>query len=125
MQEPDLFFVISACPLREVGETVEQYDEHFWRDGHSVRMIVFDDSSPANQEKYFPLPEQTKTHNNLFYGGPCEQDQFIAYLHIKRMAHRELKDREARQDELGYEARKRKLLAALRNKIAERQTKGK
>jgi len=44
---------------------------------------------------------------------------------IKRMAQRELKDREARQDELGYEARKRKLLVALRNKIAEKQTKRK
>jgi hypothetical protein len=43
---------------------------------------------------------------------------------IERMAQRELKDREARQDELGYEARKRKLLVALRNKIAERQAKG-
>ena len=43
---------------------------------------------------------------------------------IKRMAQRELKDREARQDELSYEARKRKLLVALRNKIAERQPKG-
>jgi hypothetical protein len=41
------------------------------------------------------------------------------------MAQRELKDREARQDELGYEARKRKLLVALRNKIAEKRTKGK
>ena len=47
MQEPDLFFVIPTYRLREVGETVEQYDEHFWRNGHSVRMIVFDDSSPV------------------------------------------------------------------------------
>jgi hypothetical protein len=44
---------------------------------------------------------------------------------IKRMAQQELKDREAGQDELGYEARKRKLLVALRNKIAKKQTKGK
>jgi hypothetical protein len=80
MQEPDLFFVIPTYRLREVGETVEQYDEHFWRNGHSVRMIVFDDSSPANQEKYFPLLEQTKTHNDLFYVGPREKDQFITYL---------------------------------------------
>src|SRR5262249_42866118 len=80
MQEPDLFFVIPTYRLREVGETVEQYDEHFWRNGHSVRMIVFDDSSPANQEKYFQLLEQTKTHNDLFYVGPREKDQFIAYL---------------------------------------------
>jgi hypothetical protein len=43
---------------------------------------------------------------------------------IKRIAQQELKDREARQDELGYEARKRKLLVVLRNKIAERQAKG-
>jgi len=43
---------------------------------------------------------------------------------IKWMAQREFKDREARHDELGYEARKRKLLVALRNKIAEKQTKG-
>jgi len=63
-----------------VGETVEHYDEHFWRNGHSVRMIVFDDSSPANQEKYYPLLEQTKTHNELYYVGPREKDQFLGYL---------------------------------------------
>src|SRR5262245_53228854 len=80
MQEPDLFFVIPTYRLREVGETVEQYDEHFWLNGHSVRMIVFDDSSPANQEKYYPLLEQTRTHNDLYYVGPREKEQFLAYL---------------------------------------------
>lgn len=44
---------------------------------------------------------------------------------INRMEQRELKDLEAQQDELSYEARKRKLLAALRDKIAEKQAKGK
>jgi hypothetical protein len=44
---------------------------------------------------------------------------------IKWMEQRELKDREAQQEELGYEARKRKLLVALRDKIAERQANGK
>jgi hypothetical protein len=39
----------------------------FWRNGHSVRMLVFDDSSPANQEKYYPLLEQTRTHNDVYY----------------------------------------------------------
>jgi hypothetical protein len=63
-----------------VGETVEHYDEHFWRNGHSVRMIVFDDSSPANQEKYYPLLERTHTHNELYYVGPREKEQFLAYL---------------------------------------------
>src|SRR5277367_5815586 len=80
MAAPSLFFVIPTHRLRDVGETVACYDEHFWRNGHSVRIIVFDDSSPVNQEKYFPLLEQTKTHNELFYVGPREKEQFLAYL---------------------------------------------
>jgi len=44
---------------------------------------------------------------------------------IRRMAQRELKDREMQQYELSYEARKRKLLVALRDKIAEKQAKDK
>ncbi len=80
MQDRELFFVIPTYRLRDVGETVEQYDEHFWRNGHSVRMIVCDDSSPVNQEKYYPLLEQTRTHNELYYVGPREKEQFLAYL---------------------------------------------
>jgi hypothetical protein len=80
VKQGDLTFVIPTYRLRDVGETVEQYDQHFWRNGHSVRMMVFDDSSPANQAKYFPLLEQTRTHNPLFYVGPHEKDQFLAYL---------------------------------------------
>jgi hypothetical protein len=80
MQEIDLFFVIPTYRLREVGETVEQYDEHFWCNGYSVRMIVFDDSSPANHQKYYSLLEQTRTHNDLFYVGPKEKEQFLAYI---------------------------------------------
>ena len=81
MSEKDLFFVIPTNRLRDVGETVEQYDEHFWRNGHSVRMTVFDDSSPSNHEKYYASLEQTSTHNDLYYVGPREKDQFLAYLH--------------------------------------------
>jgi hypothetical protein len=80
MHTKDLFFVIPTYRLREVGETVEHYDEHFWRNGHAVRMIVFDDSSPANQEKYYPLLEQTRTHNEFYYVGPREKEQFLGYL---------------------------------------------
>jgi hypothetical protein len=80
MREPDLYFVIPTYRLRDVGETVQQYDEHFWRNGHSPTMIVFDDSSPAAQEKYFPALEQTQTHAELFYVGPREKEQFIGYL---------------------------------------------
>ena len=80
MSEEDLVFVISTDMLRDVGETVEQYDEHFWLNGHSVRMIVFDDSSPSNHAKYYSSLEQTRTHNDLYYVGPREKDEFLAYL---------------------------------------------
>jgi hypothetical protein len=65
MHATDLFFVIPTYRLREVGETVQAYDEHFRRNGHTVRMLVFDDSSPANHEKYYSTLEQTTTHNEL------------------------------------------------------------
>src|ERR1700744_6490773 len=81
MQSRELFFVIPTYRLREVGETIEQYDDHFWRNGHSVPMVVFDDSSPANQEKYYSLLERTTTRNELYYVGPREKERFIAHLH--------------------------------------------
>jgi hypothetical protein len=80
MQSQDLYFVIPTYRLRDVGETVEQYDEHLWRNGHSVPIVVFDDSSPANHEKYYPVLEKTTTHNDLFYVGPREKEQFLAFL---------------------------------------------
>ncbi len=80
MQEKELSFVIPTHRLREVGETVEQYDEHCWRNGHSAQIIVFDDSTLANQEKYYPLLEQTKTHLELQYVGPREKEQFLEYF---------------------------------------------
>jgi hypothetical protein len=89
MQTNDMTFVIPTYRLRDVGETVEQYDEHFWRNGHSVPILVFDDSSPVAQEKYYPLLEQTSTHNELFYVGPREKEQFLAYLN-KRLRDKKL-----------------------------------
>ena len=83
MQTNDFVFVIPTYRLREVGEAVEHYDEHFWRNGYSVRMIVFDDSSPANQQKYYPLLEQTRTHNDLYYVGPQQKEQLLAYLNAR------------------------------------------
>lgn len=80
METPTFSFVIPTYRLRDVNETVECYDQHFWKNGHSVRIVVFDDSIPANQEKYFPLLEQTRTHNELYYVGPREKEQFLAYL---------------------------------------------
>ena len=80
MNSNSFIFVIPTYRLRDVAETIEKYDEHFWSNGHSVKMMVFDDSSLANHEKYFPLLEQTKTVNDLYYVGPREKEQFIRLL---------------------------------------------
>jgi L-arabinose isomerase len=53
------YFVIPTHPLRDVRATIHEYDEHIHRNGHSVQMIVFDDSTHANVEKYLPQLEQT------------------------------------------------------------------
>jgi hypothetical protein len=83
MTSKPFYFVIPTYRLRDVGETIEAYDEHFWRNGHSPEIIVFDDSSPANQEKYFPLLEQTATHLDIAYVGPREKEEFLGYLNSR------------------------------------------
>jgi hypothetical protein len=81
--ENEVFFVIPTYRLRDVGATVEAYDEHFRRNGQTVRMIVFDDSTPTTQGKYYPLLEQTRTRNELFYVGPKEKDHFLGHLNSR------------------------------------------
>ena len=81
MHQRDLTFVIPTYRLREVGQTVEEYDHHFWKNGHSARIVVFDDSTLANQEKYFSLLEQTHTHSEIHYVGPREKEAYLAFLH--------------------------------------------
>ena len=49
----------------------------------SVKMMVFDDSSLANHQKYFSRLESTKTVNGLYYVGPREKEQFLAFLNKK------------------------------------------
>ncbi|HWW84019.1 MAG TPA: hypothetical protein VNZ26_10480 [Vicinamibacterales bacterium] len=80
MDAHELSFVIPTYRLRDVGDAIEQYDRHFWNNGHALKLIVFDDSSPANQQKYFELLERTRTHNDLYYVGPREKEQFLTYL---------------------------------------------
>jgi hypothetical protein len=80
MLDDEPIFVIPTNRLRDVGETVDTYDEHFRRNGHAVTMIVFDDSSVVNQQKYYSGLERTRTYNPLFYVGPHEKEQFLAYL---------------------------------------------
>jgi len=80
MKSPEINFAIPTYRLRDVAETVEQYDDNFSRNGHSARITVFDDSSLANHEKYFPRLEQTRTTNELFYVGPRQKEQFVSFL---------------------------------------------
>src|ERR1700675_3277390 len=80
MREPEMTFAIPTYRLRDVADTIEKYDENFSRNGHALHIVVFDDSSLANHEKYFPLLEQTKTANELLYVGPREKEEFIAFL---------------------------------------------
>lgn len=83
MTESEQYFVIPTHRLRDVGETVHEYDEHFWRNGHSPQIIIFDDSTPANEEKYLPLLEQIHTRSELFYVGPREKEAFLSYLNSR------------------------------------------
>ncbi|MGH8446194.1 MAG: hypothetical protein ACREVL_13060, partial [Solimonas sp.] len=78
--KPQPVFVIPTYRLREVGQTIEAYDDHFRRNGHAIDLIVFDDSSVANHEKYYAQLEATQTHNPLYYVGPHEKEQFISSL---------------------------------------------
>ena len=83
MTEVEQYFAVPTHRLRDVGETMHEYDEHFWRNGHSPQMIVFDDSTPSNQEKYFPMLEQVKTHSELSYVGPGEKEKFLEYVNSR------------------------------------------
>src|ERR1700757_704286 len=83
MKTAENIFVIPTYRLRDVGATVEAYDEHFWTNGHSVKMMVFDDSSLANHEKYYSLLERTSTKNDLYYVGPREKEKFLVFLNKK------------------------------------------
>lgn len=83
MTESEQYFVIPTHRLRDVGDTIHEYDEHFWRNGHSPQIIIFDDSTPANEEKYLPLLEQIRTRSELFYVGPREKEAFLSYLNSR------------------------------------------
>jgi len=83
MKLAENIFVVPSYRLRDVGATIEAYDEHFWSNGHSVKMMVFDDSSLPNHEKYFNRLANTKTVNDVFYVGPREKEQFLSFLNKK------------------------------------------
>jgi hypothetical protein len=77
MRNIPLTFAVPTYRLRDVPQTIEAYDDNFADNGHVVKLMVFDDSSPATQKKYYALLEQTQTKNELFYVGPREKEAFI------------------------------------------------
>jgi hypothetical protein len=83
MSDPERYFVIPTHRSRDVSETIHEYDEHFWRNGHSPQIIIFDDSTPSNEEKYLPQLEQIRTRSDLFYVGPREKEEFLAYVNSR------------------------------------------
>ena len=83
MNEPKTYFVVPTHRLRDVSETIHEYDEHFWRNGHSPQMIVFDDSTPTNVDKYFSYLDQMKTRCDLWYVGPKQKEEFISYVNSR------------------------------------------
>jgi len=83
MKTADTIFAIPTYRLRDVAATIEEYDANFWSNGHSVKMVVFDDSSLANHEKYYSKLEETRTVNDLSYVGPQEKEQFLKFLNRK------------------------------------------
>lgn len=89
MRDLPLTFAVPTYRLRDVGHMIQAYDSNFSDNGHTVKLMVFDDSSPATHQKYYPLLEQTRTHNELFYVGPKEKEAFIQLVN-KRLNDRRL-----------------------------------
>ncbi len=83
MKTAETVFTIPTYRLRDVPETVEAYDSNFRRNGHSTKMMVFDDSSLSSHEKYFEALSRSKTSNELVYVGPREKEEFIQFLNRK------------------------------------------
>jgi hypothetical protein len=83
MKSHETIFAVPTYRLRDVAETIEAYDEHFWSNGHAAKIMIFDDSSLANHQKYYSQLEQTRTHGELYYVGPHEKEQFIEFLNRK------------------------------------------
>jgi len=89
MRDLPLTFAVPTYRLRDVHQTIEAYDANFSSNGHIVKLMVFDDSSPATHEKYYSVLEQTHTRNELYYVGPKEKEAFIQLVN-KRLNDRRL-----------------------------------
>ena len=83
MNEPESYFVVPTHRLRDVSQTIQEYDDHFWRNGHSPQIMVFDDSTPSNVDKYFSQLGELKTRSDLFYIGPQQKEEFLTYVNSR------------------------------------------
>ena len=79
--------VKATCPLGTVayigcftGTTLGERDRTGQKFTATTEYGVLVDSSPDNQAKYYPHLKRTSTHNDLYYVGPREKEQFLAYL---------------------------------------------
>jgi hypothetical protein len=87
--QESMMFAIPTYRLREVGEAVVRYDENLCNNGHSVPIVVFDDSTASARDRYFSLLEQTRTANEVFYVGPAEKARFLQVI-LRRIDDRRL-----------------------------------
>ena len=77
MEAGNTVFAIPTYRLRDVPDAMAAYDANFWRNGHALKWMVFDDSSVANHEKYSPLLENTRTVNDPYCVGQREKEEFL------------------------------------------------
>jgi hypothetical protein len=84
-----MIFAIPTYRLRDCGEAVVRYDDNFRKNGHSVPIVVFDDSTASARDRYFPLLEQTRTANDVCYVGPGEKARFLRMI-LQRIDDRRL-----------------------------------
>ena len=79
MEELDTIFSIPTYRLRDVPETIERYDENFWRNGHEVALFVFDDSSLANHDKYYSSSEKPELPTHFIMLGHAKRRDSFRY----------------------------------------------
>jgi hypothetical protein len=91
MSESELYFAIPTYRLRDVGETIERYDENFWRNGHSVLTVVLDHSSQATHAV------QNHTRNNYMRNPPAAE---ILNEEVSNLIKRKLKSHRCALEEL-------------------------
>lgn len=71
----DLYFVIPTCRIEHVATTIRKFADNFERHGHSIPMVVFDDSERSDYAEFL-----TGSAPDLYYVGREEKVKFIDQL---------------------------------------------